>query len=228
MYVYNMTNMRIPGRKRHSRVLEDLFGSGTRLKYDKGEVIIRQDEVPQGVFLIERGYVKSYDITKYGEENLLVMRGPSQMFPILWTMTNERTDVFYEAMNEVELLRIDRDRYLHDVENDPQLSQAILKQVLEMYRIHSQRILNLEYRSAAERIAFLLINLADRFGATSNKGVVIQAPLRHQDIASSTNCSRETASRELSKLEKKHYITSSNGQITVLDLENLRKIVLND
>ena len=218
-----------PRRKRHSRVLEDLFQSGTKLQYEKGELIIRQEETPPGVFLIEHGYVKSYDITKYGEENLLVMRGPGQLFPLLWTMTGERTNVFYQAMSDIELRRIDKELYLERVETDPELSRAMLQQVLENYRIHSQRILNLEYRSAAERIAFRLVALADRFGTTqSNGSVVIEAPMRHQDIAASTNCSRETASRELSKLEKKGFITSQDGRIIVKDLDAIKKAVMHD
>lgn len=217
-----------PRRKRHSRVLEDLFQAGAHLKYEKGEIIIRQEETPQGVFLIERGYVKSYDITKYGEENLLVMRGAGQLFPLLWTMTGERTNVFYQAMSDIELRRIDKELYLERVEADPDLSRAMLRQVLENYRIHSQRILNLEYRSAAERIAFRLVALADRFGSSTASGILIEAPLRHQDIAASTNCSRETASRELSKLEKKGFITSRDGKIIITDLDGVKKVVMND
>lgn len=212
----------------NSQVLWDLFASGTSLSYEKHQIIIRQDETPQGVYFIKSGFVKSYDITKYGEENLLVIRSTGQIFPILWTLTNERTDVFYEAMSKVEMLRIDKELCLSLLGESKEFTNATLEQVLAMYKIHSQRILNLEYRSAAERITFRLVSLAKRFGNKTKSGIVISVPLRHQDIAASTNCSRETASRELSKLEKKDLIFTQDGHIVIKDIIGMQKIIQNN
>lgn len=202
--------------------LEELFSSGLRMEYQKGEVIIRPDETPQGVFFIFSGYVKSYDITKYGEQNLLVMRKSGQVFPLIWTMTDERTGVFYEAVTDTMLFRISREVYSKAVDEDPEFVRAVLDQVLRMYQIHSQRILNLEFRSASERIAYRLITLANNFGKRLPNGhIEIEVPITRHDIASSVNCSRETASRELAKLEKKEYIQSTNGHIVVLRPEEI-------
>jgi CRP/FNR family transcriptional regulator len=94
---------------------------------------------------------------------------------------------------------------------------------IEMYRLHSERILNLEYRSVRERIISFLITMGNRFGEQTPQGLRIAAPLRHQDIASSINSSRETASRELSALERKGFISSEQSCITLLDLPGLRE-----
>jgi CRP-like cAMP-binding protein len=74
---------------------------------------------------------------------------------------------------------------------------------LEMYRIHSERILNLEYRSVRERLISFLLTMSHRFGKKTTEGLLINVPLRHQDIASSINASRETTTRELAALERK-------------------------
>ena len=211
--------------QQHVSKLQALFKQGARVTYAKGDTIIRPEDTPQGVFLIDSGFVKSYDITKYGEENLLVIRKKNQMFPILWTLTDERTAVYYQAMTDTVLYRIDRKTYLDKLEHDDGFSRDVLAQVLEMYQIHSQRVLNLEYRTAAERIAFRILILADRFGEKVNGGIEIKAPMRHQDIAESVNCSRETASREIAKLQKKKFIRSSNGMFVVMDPEGLINMV---
>ncbi len=205
--------------------LEALFRKGARVTYAKGETIIRPEDKPQGVFLIDEGFIKSYDITKYGEENLLVIRQAGQLFPVLWTMTLERTAVYYTAMSDVVLYRVDREVYLDKLENDPKFTKAVLEQVLTMYQIHSQRVLNLEYRTAPERIAFRVLTLADRFGAKTDGGIEIQAPIRHQDVAESVNCSRETASREIAKLHKRGLVGSNNGNIVVHDAYSLMDLV---
>jgi CRP-like cAMP-binding protein len=53
--------------------------------------------------------------------------------------------------------------------------------------------------------------------------VLIEVPLRHQDIASSVNATRETASRELSGLERKGLIINKQSLITLKDVELLSK-----
>ena len=56
----------------HNEELLEMFKTGSRVTYARGETIIRPEETPQGVFLIEEGFVKSFDITKYGDDPLIV------------------------------------------------------------------------------------------------------------------------------------------------------------
>jgi CRP/FNR family transcriptional regulator len=90
-----------------------------------------------------------------------------------------------------------------------------------MYRIHSERILNLEYRSVRERLISFLITMSNRFGKKTPEGLLINVPLRHQDIASSINASRETTTRELTALERKELLTNRQSLITLVDLNKL-------
>ena len=103
---------------------------------------------------------------------------------------------------------------------------VILDLTLEAYRLHSQRVTTLSYRTARERIVSFLIFIADRFGIQDEKEViVIQAPFRQTDIASSVNATRETTSRELNNLRKKKLITAANGYIGITDLDKLKKLI---
>ncbi|HSW80495.1 MAG TPA: Crp/Fnr family transcriptional regulator [Candidatus Saccharimonadales bacterium] len=198
---------------------------GTKLSYKKGEFIIRPGDTPSGIFFIESGTVKAYDITKYGEENLLAIRKPGEIFPLIWTITGEGRQIIYEALAPTVIWRVKRELFMASINKLPDLVFPMLDIILEMYRIHSERILNLEYRSVRERlIAFLLI-MAGRFGKETPEGIVIDVPLRHQDIASSINSSRETTSREMIALERKDLLKNSQAFITLLDIEKLRSFL---
>ena len=99
--------------------------------------------------------------------------------------------------------------------------EPLLEMTVEMYRIHSERIINLEYRSVRERLISFLLTMSTRFGKDTIMGTTINVPLRQQDIASSINASRETTSRELTSLEKKGLI-STPGLIVLKDIEKLK------
>src|ERR1700722_17189576 len=88
--------------------LVELFVGGTKLKYKKGEFVIRPGQAPTGVFYIESGLVKAYDITKYGEENLLIIRKEKEIFPLIWAITGKERHIIYETLSDTVLFQISR------------------------------------------------------------------------------------------------------------------------
>lgn len=207
---------------RQVTALVNQFKEGTCLTYKKGEYIIRPGEAPSAVFYIESGLVKAYNISKYGEENLLIIRKEHEIFPLIWAITGQEREIIYQAMAPTIVWRISPQQYLTFLHNHPAALPPLLDMVTEMYRIHSERLLNLEYRTVRERLISFLITMSNRFGKETDAGVVIEVPLRHQDIASSINASRETASREISALERKDLISSKDTFIVLRDLPKLQ------
>jgi len=211
--------------KAQTAALVDLFHHGTRLTYKKGEFIIRPGETPSGIFYIETGLVKAYDITKYGEENLLIVRKSQEIFPLIWAITGQERHVIYEAIAPTEVWRLDRSEYLKYIEANNEVLAPLLDMAVEMYRIHSERIINLEYRTVRERLVSFLLTMGNRFGEKSPKGITIHVPLKQQDIASSINASRETTSRELTALERKGLIGTEQSFIVIKDVATLKSFL---
>lgn len=208
--------------EQQTQALVSLFHSGTKLTYRKGEFVIRPGETPNSVFYIESGLVKAFNISKYGEENLLIIRKSHEIFPLIWALTGQERDINYQAMSATVIWRLHPKKYTDFLDSHPDALRPILEMVTEMYRLHSERLINLEYRTVRERLISFLLLMYERFGEESPKGMLINVPLRHQDIASSINASRETASRELAALERKGLI-DNNQSITILkDIEALK------
>jgi CRP/FNR family transcriptional regulator len=206
----------------HEQTVElvDLFRSaGKRLEFPKNGYIIHPGEFPPGVFYIEKGVVKAYDITRYGEENLLSIRKDQEIFPLIWGLIGQERHIIYQALTPTVVWRITRQQFLDFIKDNPAAYASLLDLTLEMYRLHSERILNLEYRTVRERLISFLLTMSSRFGKTNKAtgAVTIEIPLKHQDIASSINSSRETTSRELSALERRGLLSSQQSIITLLD-----------
>lgn len=209
--------------KQTAELVEVFRSAGRELQYKKGDYIIRPGDSPPGVFYIYKGLVKAYDITKYGEENLLIIRKEHEVFPLIWAITGQERHVIYEAVAPTTVWQISREQFSQYMDSHPRALAPLLDMTIEMYRLHSERILNLEYRSVRERIISFLLTMAYRFGERTPDGLRITAPLRHQDIGSSINASRETTSRELSALERKGLLKSESSLITLLDEKALRE-----
>lgn len=205
-----------------SAAFVNLFHNGTRLRYAKGEFIVRPGGAPPGVFFINEGLVKVYDITKYGEENLLIIRKPGEILCITWALTGDDRGIIYAALAPTTVLQVSREQFVDFIRSNPAAALPLTDMIIDMYRQHSKRIITLEYRTVRERLVSFLLNAAERFGKETKDGLVITAPLRHQDIASSISATRETTGRELSALEKLGLLDSKQSIITLKNVEKLR------
>ncbi len=208
-----------------AKLLVNFFHTGSMLTYKKGEYIIRPGEIPNYVYCIEEGLVKAFNISKYGEENMLIIRKSNEIFPLIWTLTNQERGIIYQALTPVTLWRIDHSKFSSHINKYHSILPPLVDMITEMYRLHSERILNLTYRTVRERLVSFLLTMAERFGEKIDGDILINAPLRHQDIASSINASRETASRELAYLERKGLIDNKQSYITIKDQKALQNFL---
>jgi len=207
-------------------LLDTFFGAHTRLRYKKGETIVRPEDDPGGIYLIEWGFVKAYSITKYGEENLLSIRSNGVIFPLIWAFTGEHRQITYQAMDHTSLWRVSKADYLEFLNRNPDIMPVILDMAIEAYRLHSERVITLSYRTARERIVSFLISTTERFGIMNKDGsITIHVPFRQADIASSVNATRETTSRELNSLKKKGLISMKDHLIVLNDVKALKSIL---
>jgi CRP-like cAMP-binding protein len=207
------------------QLLIDFFHTGARLEYRKGEFIIGPDEDPRGVFYIESGIVKSYDITKYGEENLLIMRKSGEIIGLTWAITGEPKRILNAAIAPTVVWLVSRPKFLEFVRSHPEAVLPVLDTVTYMYKLHSDRILTLEYRTVRERLASFLLTTAHRFGQKVAAGTTILAPLKQQDIASSISATRETTSRALRQLQDQGIISYEQSIITITDEAELSALI---
>lgn len=199
---------------------------GRQQTYRKGEFIIRPGEPPPGVFYIDKGLVKAYDITKYGEENLLIIRKNHEIFPLIWAVTGQERSIIYEALASTVTFQIAQEKFLNYIRTNTDALAPLLDMTIEMYRLHSEHILNLEHRTVRQRLISYLLNMSERFGQPAERGILLEVPLRHQDIASSINASRETTSREIGALEKKQLLSSKQSLILLKEPDKLRSYLV--
>src|SRR6056297_961105 len=123
---------------KNRQLLETFFRAHTRVDYKKGETIVRPQDEPSGVFFLDSGFVKAYQITKYGEENLLLIRGAGSVFPLIWAFTGEHREISYEAMQKTVLWRASRTDYLEFLNRNPEVMLVVHDMTVESYRLNSE------------------------------------------------------------------------------------------
>lgn len=211
-----------PPTSNYRAILTELFQNGRQYLYGRGDTVIRAGDTPSGVYLITDGWIQVYSLCDNGESNIISSLARADIFPLEWAISGKLHDVTFAALGTTRLLRIPRDHFIRITDSDPQIARTMSQILTDYYFRLSRELENLPYRSARERVAFRLISLADRFGDSQGPEVVIGQHVPNEYIARSSNMTRETASREVSRLHQKGLIRNKNGYIIIKDLAGLK------
>lgn len=205
-----------------SNGITEFFAKGRQKKYSAGE-LIASGEAPSGVFFVESGFVKVYSISDSGDRYVHLLYKHGEVFPLIWALKDIRRRVFYEAASPVKVWVVSKSDFLDYFKLENNTSYELLAQITDQFRIYADRLDNLQYKSAHEKVVYRLLFLAGRFGVNSDGGLLINAPVTHELIAESINLTRETVSREMEKLGKKGLVGKSGGNILLIDIKGLAK-----
>jgi len=170
--------------------------------YKKGEMLIRADDDPQGIFCVTEGYVRQYTISKGGIELTLHILKPVAYFPMVWAINGTPNIYYYEALTPVKVVRAPRDKVVEFIKDKPKIIFALMSELLEDYAETLIRMEHLVFSDAYRRVISVLLYLAKHFGETKGTGYIVHHRFTQQDIATLVGVARETAGIEMAKLEK--------------------------
>jgi CRP/FNR family transcriptional regulator, cyclic AMP receptor protein len=190
-------------------------------KYKKGEMLIRADDNPQGIFCLTKGYVRQYTVSKLGFELTINILKPISYFPMVWAVNGTPNLYYFEALTPVEVGRAPREQVVEFIKDKPTIIFALMSQLLEDYAETLKRLEHLVFSDAYRRVISVLLYIAKHFGIEEKNGVIIHYRFTQQDIATLVGVARETANIELIKLEKAGLIKTIDHSILIESIANL-------
>jgi len=191
--------------------------------FDQDAMIFLEGDPADRLWVIAAGQVKIVKHTSDGQENLLEVITPGEMFGgagLLLAM-HPATAV---AMTPTTALSIERDPYLQLIRQYPDIALRIIYLLGERLQA-SMKMRALAVERVDVRLANILLKLCDKAGAPSDEGTRINLPLSRQDLADMAGTTIETAIRVMSRFRKEDLVhTEPGGYIIVLDHERLQQI----
>ena len=200
---------------------ETFYKQFTTRSYKKGEMLIRADDDPQGIFYLTKGYVRQYTISKTGFELTLHILKPISYFPMVWAINGTPNVYYFEALTPVEVGRAPRDQVVSFIKDKPTVIFELMSELLEDYAETLTRVEHLVFSDAYRRVISILLYIAKHFGEKTDKRIIVNHRFTQQDIATLVGVARETASNEMSKLEKKGLIKYVDHSMLFEDVKKL-------
>lgn len=190
----------------------------------KGLVYLPNDP-GHSVYLLTSGRIRLYHVTAEGKETVLAFIEPGEIFGELSLFGQSQREEFAEAMEKSTVVRIPGDEMQQLMSDRPE----IILQVSRLMGLRRQRIERrlkaLLFRSNRDRLVYLLLELAERYGQPSPEGVKIGIRLSHQDMASMIGSTRETVTVLLGELQYARSLIVKRRQIILTNLEQLADVL---
>lgn len=200
------------------RKIDDFFTQCKHQSYKKGEILIRADDTPRGVFYLKEGQVKQYAISKKGDELVINVFKPISFFPMSWAINGTQNEYFFEAMTDLDVWRAPREEVISFIKEDPDVLFNLMSRVFRGMDGVLNRMTYLMSGEAYARLIAELLIYAKRFGKDKN---TVEIAISEKDLAAQSGMTRETVSREMKILKDKGLVVSDNRKLFIKDLEIL-------
>lgn len=199
--------------------LEQLAAQCHKKTHAKGRDLFAMGDQAEAFFIILRGWVKLYRPSRDGDEVIIHVFGPGEVFAEAAVFNDSRTyPVNAQAIEDVIVIEVPRSFFVQKIEQDSRFALRMLGAIAARQHYLVQQLEQVTTRTAPQRIGAFLI----RFCRKEKQGQewLVDLPYDKSVISTRLNIKPETFSRALAKLEP--YGVATDGRtILITDMEQL-------
>ena len=202
---------------------EALRRSMPEVNLGRGQVLFREGDSGDKLYVVAEGKVKLGRSSSDGRENLLAILGPGEMFGELSLFDPGPRTATATAVTDTRIFALGHADLTTWVSGRPEVALSLLKQISSRLRRTNEVIGDLVFSDVPGRVAKALLDLANRFGVESEDGVHVGHDLTQEELAQLVGASRETVNKALADFAGRGWIRLEARAVVLLDLERLAR-----
>ncbi|MBI9071445.1 MAG: Crp/Fnr family transcriptional regulator [Melioribacteraceae bacterium] len=205
--------------------MEELGSMTTMKDIPKNQPIYFAHEPSTSIFFLKEGRVKLTRTDASGKEMILTLVKPGEVFGELSILDeNERND-YAIAIDKCLICAISKNDFKNFIEKNPGLNLKITRLIGLRLKKYSERIEELVFKDAPQRIISFLLSLCEESGKKIGDEYFVKPFLKHQDIAELTACSRQTVNAILTDLREQNLIDFDRRNLIIRKKFELEKML---
>ncbi len=191
---------------------------GRRRTFRRREVVFREGDIGDSVYLIERGHVIVKGDRTPAESVTLAVLGPGDYFgDIAVLSTHGRRSAGVETLDECVTFAVDGADFVALRDRSPEVRRAMTESLARMSRRLAERLLDSHHVDARGRLTRQLLHLDAMFGGP--------VPFSQEDLANYVGVTRVTINQLLGALTTDGLVSVRRGSVEVIDREGLRAAI---
>jgi CRP/FNR family cyclic AMP-dependent transcriptional regulator len=210
-----------------SSPLDELFGTAQSRKYDSGASVSDPEVAPERAFRCVSGTIKVTKLLASGREILITILQTGSVWSDRAVLNGYWRDVFVEAMEPSEIVSVDAVAFERVVRSSPELLAKFMLRISEQVSDALTLLDDFRGRDVASRLARVLVRFSKQYGVPTERGVRIELPVTHQDLANMIGTARETVSRNMARFRQQGYVKDGHAAtLEILNLDSLEALIV--
>jgi CRP/FNR family transcriptional regulator len=193
-------------------------------KYQRDDYVLFEGDAPEWFYVVKEGKVKLVKHSDIGKDVILQVFAPGDMFGEVSLFDRKPYAASAQAMEPSTILKLSRKDFFLLFGRHPFVATEMIMELGRRLREAHATIKSLAVERVEQRIAHILLKLADKLGIPENRGIRINLSFTRQDLADMAGTTVETAIRIMSRFTKSKIIKPVNGKILILTPQTLRRI----
>ena len=194
---------------------ETVLSHGKKRVFFRGQTLFNQGARHDGIFLIQTGRVRVFYTAPSEREITLAYWHPGNFVGgpnVFGDSLHQWSGV---AVTDASVVQLPGRALRKLVVEVPNLAIGLIEGLTFKGRCYSALAQMLGTRSITERLAHLLLHLADLYGVKDDDGILIGAAFTHADIAHMVGATRQWVTISLKRMHDKDIVLSRKSRIIV-------------
>jgi CRP-like cAMP-binding protein len=199
-----------------ARQLDKLYNALTISIVEKRGIIFDEKHAPNSAYILLSGVARISCRNRKGQRTLVIMVAPGMVPGFPPPVPGISYNFRCEAVTVCRIGSVELETF---IEISLGVASADFRRLAASYLgrwdLVQLRCANFMSCTLEERLALILLELCENFGAPDPKGVRLTLPARHRDLAELVGASRPRITEHLIMFERKHLISRNRRQLVV-------------
>lgn len=180
-----------------------------------GETVFWEGDNPDWLYIVAEGKVKVVKYASSGKELIVAIFTQGNIFGELAVFDGKPYPASALAQVDSQIVAISRSDLLNFLSTNPMVALKMINLLGARLRDAHDRLRDMAGERVDHRIANALLMIAEKTGPV--------IPFTRQEIADLSGITTETVIRVTSRLKEHSIISTSRGEITIIDKEKLKR-----
>lgn len=204
--------------------MELLCQVGAKISFRRGEVIYRQGEAAQHIFLLLDGEAQSTLLNSDGNETLLRIHLPGSILGLTSLASVPWRDATAKAILPSVLAKVSTEHVKELILRDRELGLNLIQLLVDRMRDFHFRVRDLQALSVEQRLARVLLAVSRREREVETGDLRPEIHLTHEELAQLVGSRRPTITGVLGRFIQAGYLSKEGRRLYIEDVGGLRSL----
>ena len=200
-----------------------LRSSMVEVKARKGDVIFREGEPGDRLYVITSGKVTLGHGSNDGRETLIALLGPGDMFGELSLFDPGARTATATALTNATVLGLSREALRPLLISRPEVAEKLLQALAQRLRRTEGALADMIFIDVPGRVAKTLLELAQKFGIVQDESLLVEHDMTQEELAQLVGASRETVNKALADFTVRGWVRVEQKSVAILDEDRLQQ-----